>query len=449
MPFGGPKTQRRASKLLAPAPLWCYAVPLMAPPTKSTEIRDVSCPFCGLVCDDLVVTAAADRLAVGANGCRISEAAFARAAGEAQPRVNGKATPLDVAAKEAAKLLRGAHQPLFAGLGSDAAGARAAGRLAERCGGVLDHMNSAAALRNLFVLQDRGWMTTTMSEVRNRADLLVVAGTDIVSRFPRFFERCIANSETLFAKDRRCEVICLGPALPGGTKLSGPAPRVVACDVSRLHEALGVIRALLGGRPLQAKEAAGVPLAVWNEVTEKMRTARYGVLAWAVADFDFPHAELTVHALCDLIRDLNQTTRFSGFPLGGSEGDLTADAVGLWQTGFGSRTSLGRGTPEYDPYHLSTRGLLERGEADVLFWISSFDQTRTPPSTTIPTIVLGAAGMALKKEPAVFIPVGTPGVDHAGHLFRTDRVVAIPLRQLRRSGLPSVAEAIGAIEAAW
>lgn len=57
--------------------------------------------------------------------------------------------------------------------------------------------------------------------------------------------------------------------------------------------------------------------------------------------------------------------------------------------------------------------------------------------------------MPLKKEPAVFIPVGTPGVDHAGHLFRTDRVVAIPLRQLRQSSLPSVADAIGAIEAAW
>jgi len=436
--------------MLAPAPLSCYALPTMAPATKASEERDVPCPFCGLVCDDLVVMTKAGRLAVSANGCRISEAAFARvpSPADAQARLNGKPTTLDLAAKEAARLLRGARQPLVAGLGTDVAGARAAGRLANRCGGVLDHMNSAAGLRNLFVLQDRGWMTTTMSEVRNRADLLVVAGTDIGTRFPRFFERCVANTETLFGKDRRCEVICLGPG-PAGTKLPGPAAKVISCDVSRLHEALGVIRALLAGRALQAREAAGVPLTVWQEVAERMRAARYGVLAWAVADFDFPHAELTVHALCDLVKDLNQTTRFSGFPLGGSEGDLTADAVGLWQTGFGARTSLGRGSPEYDPYHLSTTGLLQRAEADVLLWISSFDQTRTPPAATIPTIVLGGSGMAFKQEPAVFIPVGTPGVDHAGHLFRTDRVVALPLRQLRRSSLPSVADAIGAIEAAW
>jgi formylmethanofuran dehydrogenase subunit B len=51
-------------------------------------------------------------------------------------------------------------------------------------------------------------------------------------------------------------------------------------------------------------------------------------------------------------------------------------------------------------------------------------------------------------EPAVFIPVGTPGLDHAGHLFRTDRVVALPLAGLRTSRLPSVAQAIEAIEGA-
>jgi formylmethanofuran dehydrogenase subunit B len=48
----------------------------------------------------------------------------------------------------------------------------------------------------------------------------------------------------------------------------------------------------------------------------------------------------------------------------------------------------------------------------------------------------------------VYVPVGTPGLDHAGHLFRGDRVVALPLRQLRPSSLPSAAEAIAAIQTA-
>jgi len=56
--------------------------------------------------------------------------------------------------------------------------------------------------------------------------------------------------------------------------------------------------------------------------------------------------------------------------------------------------------------------------------------------------------MRFEREPEVFIPVGVPGLDHAGHFFRTDKVVALPLRKLRESALPSVAEAAAAIEAA-
>ena len=39
----------------------------------------------------------------------------------------------------------------------------------------------------------------------------------------------------------------------------------------------------------------------------------------------------------------------------------------------------------------------------------------------------------------VAIPVGTPGLDHAGSVYRMDGVVSLPLRALRDAGLPGVA----------
>lgn len=429
-----------------------YYVPLTmsASPMIPDELPNVACPFCGLVCDDLVVGSKAGRLTVKANGCPVASAALDRAgSGSATPRIGGRPATLADATAEAAKLLRAARQPLIGGLGTDVEGCRAAGRLADRCGGVLDHMNTSAAIRNIRVLQDTGWITTTLSEIRNRADLLIVVGGDIVSRFPRFFERCVANRETLFADDRRCEVIFLGASVPDGLALPGGAPSAIPCDVPRLYEVFATLRALVAGRPVQGEGAAGVPIATLRSLADRMKTARYGVMAWAVPDLEFPHAELTVQGLCELVKDLNRETRFSGLPLGGSEGDVTSDAVHLWQTGFGARTSFGQGIPEHDSYHYATARMLERGEVDALLWISSFNATRTPPSTPAPTIVLGHAGMVLEREPAVFIPVGTPGVDHAGHLFRTDRVVALPLQQLRPSSLPSVAEVLTAIVAAY
>jgi formylmethanofuran dehydrogenase subunit B len=421
---------------------------MSASPTSPDQLDDVACPFCGLVCDDLVVSAASGRLTVKENGCAFATAAFGRAgaAPGATARIGGRAASVPEAATEAARLLLAAQLPLIGGLATDVEGARAAGRLADRLGGVLDHMNSGAFLRNVMVLQDSGWISTTLSEVRNRADLLVVVGGDVVSRFPRFFERCVANRQTLFAEGRDCEVVFLGPGLPSGTRLPGITPTTIACDVTRLAEALGFLRALLAGRPVHADSAAGVPAAAWRSLAERMKAARYGVMAWVARDFDFPHADLTIQSLCELVKDLNQEGRFSCLPLGGSDGDMTADAVHLWQTGFGSRTSFGQGVPDNDQYHYATARLLERGEADLLVWISSLDEARTPPSTGIRTIVLGRAGMTFEREPAVFIPVGIPGVDHAGHLFRSDRVVALPLRGLRPSTLPSVAGAIAAID---
>ena len=410
------------------------------------EVLEVSCPFCGLVCDDLVVNVAGEAITVRANGCRLATTGFGATA-DGEPRIGGRPATLAEATAEAGRLLRTARQPLLGGLSTDVDGARAAARLADRCGAVLDHMNSAAAMRNVLTMQDSGWITTTLSEIRNRADLLIVAGGDIVSRFPRFFERCILNHDTLFGEGRQCEVIFLAAQAPAGLVLPGPSI-TVACEVSRLDEVFGVLRALIMRRPLIATEAAGAPMRVWQQLATRMQAAKYGVIAWAAPDFDFPHAELTVQALCEMVKDLNRTTRFAGLPLGGSDGDLTADSVFLWQTGFGSRTSFGQGQPDHDAHQYATTRLLERGETDLLFWIASFDAARTPPATSVPTVVLGRPGMIFEREPAVFIPVGTPGVDHTGHLFRTDRVVALPLGQLRTSSLPSVATVLAAVEAA-
>jgi formylmethanofuran dehydrogenase subunit B len=419
------------------------------PPMTTADISNVTCPFCGLLCDDLVVNATGKQLTVRGNGCAIALPAFQRVApADASAQIAGRAVSLTEAAAEAARLLRGARLPLIGGLATDVEGARAATRLADRTGAVLDHMNSPAAMRNTLVLQDGGWVTTTLSEIRNRADLFIAVGSDIVARFPRFFERCIANRETLFDGERKCEVIFLGKGLPKGVTLPGITAETIECDVSSLSEAIGVMQMLLSGRTVTATEAAGAPLVVWQRLATRMGAARYGVAAWAAVDFDFGHAELTVQALCELIKDLNRQTRFVGLPLSGSDGDFTADSVAMWQTGFGSRTSFGQGQPDHDSYHYSTARLLQDGGADVLVWISSFNEARTPPKTSIPTIVVARPGMAGEQEASVFIPVGTPGLDHAGHMFRADRVVALPLQRLRDSTLPSVADVIAAIEAA-
>jgi formylmethanofuran dehydrogenase subunit B len=54
----------------------------------------------------------------------------------------------------------------------------------------------------------------------------------------------------------------------------------------------------------------------------------------------------------------------------------------------------------------------------------------------------------LSQPPHVFIPVGTPGIDHAGAMVRCDNVVSLPLKDLGRSQLPRAADVLAAIERA-
>jgi formylmethanofuran dehydrogenase subunit B len=423
-------------------------------PESAISIRgdSVGCPFCGLACDDVGIATDAAAVAVTANGCARSRAAFARSAtaAPATTRVGGKPATWAAAVQAIAHIVMRAELPLIAGLATDVAGMRAVLELADRTGMVVDHMNAPARLRNLAVVQSGGWTTTTLSEVRNRADLLLVVGGNVANRFPRFFERCVWNAETLFATGRPArEVVYLGNVTDSTTGVApdGRPPQTIGCANKQLHEIFAALLALFRGRPLAAERFGGVPRATLEHLLERMRSATYGVAVWSAADFDFPHAELTIEVLAELISALNRDTRFAGLPLGGSDGDGNASQVTLWQTGFPLRTSLANGHPVSDPLHFDTQRLLTNGEADALLWISSFDPSRTPPrcGAGTRTVVLGHAAMQLDAEPDVFIPVGTPGVDHAGHYVRSDDTVIVPLMRLRDSGLPSVAETLGAV----
>ncbi len=157
---------------------------------------------------------------------------------------------------------------------------------------------------------------------------------------------------------------------------------------------------------------------------------------------NFPHAELAVEQFTGLVKDLNQTIRFAGLSLGGAEGAITAAAVCTWISGYPLRVSYASGAPDYDPYRHAIGRMLKDGEGDLLVWIASISPSLAPPSTKLPTIVLGTPGLALTETPAVFIPVGTPGLDHAGRLIRVDNVVSLPLRDLGRADLPPVSDVL-------
>lgn len=419
--------------------------------TQPSTMEAVTCTACGLLCDDLSINRDAEgALKVTTNGCTKSVAFFERPFNVSQARVAGKITDLKIALDAASALIKQSQRPLISGLSADVQGMRAVMNLAEKSGATIDHMNSKSSMRNLMVMQNSGWQVTTLTEVKNRVDLLLVVGTDIVSYFPRFFERNVWNKETMFDQDTSTrEVVYLGGQnldTSAGTSPSGKAPTVLPCHTANIPEVLAILRALVLGKKLVATEVAGISVSELSALAERLKAAKYAVVAWTSSAFDFAHAELTIQNITGLIEKVNTTTRCAGLPLGGNEGDVSAYNTSSWISGYPYRMSYHRNYPDYEPYQYTTERMLAEQETDALIWISALNPDRNAPKSATPTVVIGHPEMKFEQEPAVFIPVAVPGIDCKGTQFRSDSSVSLPLQKLRDRALPTLSDVLSAIE---
>jgi formylmethanofuran dehydrogenase subunit B len=393
--------------------------------------HDVPCPFCSLLCDDLSIQQVNGKLKIINNGCPKAIQHFERTREKLKAHINGKTCTLDQAVMHAAGILRKSKQPLFAGLGTDVGGMRSVIALAEQTGGILDHMHSNAAMSNIKVLQDQGWVMTTLAEIKNRADLILFIGTDAATNYPRFFERVVWNKHSLNKITKR-DIIFIGEDLDirHGTSPSRKKPVSINCKEKYVGEIIATIHALIVGNKIKKSSVGGLPLSQLETLAATMKKAQYGVVVWAPGELDLAHSELTIQSLCELIKYLNRTTRYAGFSLGGNDGGASAINVCTWQSGYPLRLSYATGAPVYNPYRYSTERALLHNEADAVVWISSFGTKVNLPQTATPVILLSDMPVNTGRMPDVFIPVGTPGMDHKGQLIRTDNVVSLRLKEI-------------------
>ncbi len=389
-----------------------------------TKTVMATCPACGLLCDDVLVEKNQNKISVLKNGCTKSVTFFEQSIGDTTPQVSGKPATLAQAVAKAAQILKAAQKPLFAGLSTDVQGFRAIYDLAQKSNATLQHMNAASSQRNLRVLQSSGWQMTTLTEVKNRADVMVCIGTDVVTHNPRFFEHFI-QQEGMFIGAEQREIIFIGENIQKSDALEGAS--LLACRASDLPEITLALRALVLGKKLKAAQIAGINISDLQTVADKLKQAKYAVLAWVAKDLDFPHAELTIQNITETVVILNQTTRAAGLQLGGSDGDTGINYANTWLSGLTLNDS-----PSI--------------QHDAVVWVNSFSPDKKPPSSNRPLIVLGNAHSRFDVEPDVFIPIATPGLDCSGTLFRVDGSVTLPLKKLREAGLPTLSDVISQIE---
>lgn len=392
-----------------------------------------TCPFCSLLCEGTAVGG----LDVGGNCPRARAAllAHARRPVTPGPLVDGVPASFDTALGAATTRIGAWRQPLFGGLGTDIAGARALYRLAARTEAICDPADGATLMHGVRAVQDRGQYITTLAEARSRADLIVCISTSGVARYPEFFRRV-----GLGEPGSPCRALVFvgvdeptpGPAGVAVQRIAGSGD--VFADVQQLA-------ALVAHQKLQKRPDADPALAV---LAAQLHAAQYAVLVWEGSTLPAEGA-LVVEALNRIVGTLNKKSRAATFGLGGNDGAFSVNQTFNWLSGLPLRTRVSAQGLVHEPRLFDAQRLLDERAVDGLLWISSFSPERVPPATALPRVVLGPPAMAAALRDAdalqgcVFIPVATPGLNAAGHLFRTDGPVVLPVFARRDDGLPGVA----------
>lgn len=419
-------------------------------------VENATCTFCGCVCDDMVLTVDLDekRITKAKNACVLGKAWFSEHTVENRPfaLVEGREAGTEAAVEAAAQILAQARYPMIYGLSDTTNEAqRQAVAIADLLGANIGTTTEVCHGPSGIAFQGVGESTATLGEIKNRADLVIYWGGNPAESHPRHFSKYSVTPKGMFIpngkKDRT--VVLVDVRRTASTPV---ADIFIQVKPRRDFELLWALRALLKGRRVDpsVEEVTGVSLATMQDLVERMKNCRYGVLFFGMGLTMNRGRHFNSGALLALATDLNEFTHFVAKPVRGHGNVTGADNVLSWQTGFPFAINFSRGYPRFNPGEFTAVDLLARGEADALLVISSdpasnFPQAAIEAMRRIPVIVLDPKFTHTAELARVAFTTATYGINVGGTVYRMDDV-PITLRPAFDSPYPSDEDVLTAIK---
>ncbi|ADQ14389.1 formylmethanofuran dehydrogenase subunit B [Halanaerobium hydrogeniformans] len=419
--------------------------------TKVKEHKNITCTFCGALCDNIEVEVENNQIKKLKNVCAISRKKYEHALEDRTvPMIEGKKSDYQSVIKKAAEILENSKNPLIYGLSSTTAEAQKnAVKLAELSGANIDSTSSVCHGPGTMAKQLVGMVTATLGEIKNRSDLMLFWGANPVEAHPNHSKRYSILSEGLFKKNRsEREIIAFDVRKTPTAKM---ADHYVELDPGKDFELLMALRLLINGKELNTEKdkIAGVKIAEIKEIAEKLKKAKYGSIFYGMGLTMTGAKYMNTWAAMSLIRDLNSYGRFVMMPMRGHGNVAGSEITMAWQTGYPFAVNFSRGYPRYNPGEYTAVDLLAKKEVDAAFIIASDPAANLPHQAAaflkeIPTIVLDPHWNLTTDLADVIIPSALKGITASGTVYRMDHV-PLHLRSFLEDEWPDDAEAVSRI----
>ena len=452
-------------------------------------ISNVSCPVCGCLCDDIELVVEKNVITKVRNACGMGESKFLgySAHRPLKPliRKNGELveTSIAEAVKKSAEILVNSSYPILYGWSNTSCEAIRIGvELAEEVGGVIDNTSTVCHGPSVLSIQDIGFPTCTLGQVRHRADLVIYWGCNPWSAHPRHIERYTNFTEGRFRSSEwdhylstlgsyRAQKRMLRTAKLGGEvgkvcalettpveknehlppELLQKKRKMIVVDVRRTrtadiadyflqvepnkdYELLQTLRALVRNEDLNVDSVAGISIEVLEDLADVIISSEFGMLFFGVGLTMSTGKLRNIDAALSLTRDLNQFTKFLIMPMRGHYNVTGANIVSTWQTGYPFAVDLSRGYPRYNPGETSVVDILSRGENDASLVVASDPVAHFPKGTVenlvkSQLIVIDSETSATSLMADVAFPSAVAGIEVEGTAYRMDKV-PLPLKKV-------------------
>ena len=391
-----------------------------------------TCPFCSLLCDDVKLTLKNNNFKPLNSNCSILSHSLKKEIKDQFARINGEKTNITEAINSLSFLLKKSKSTLFAGMATDIKGTKATIKIADKFKCIIDHFSGDNYVKNIKSVQEVGGFFLTLSELKNRSDTIIIIQSSN-NELPRLFEKYIFSKKTINNLKKR-KVIFIGNKIP---QFLCKNKKRLNFDFIKLNS-INLLNFIANLRNSINSEISEIKDKKIVNLLKLLKQTNYGSILWSIKELDNSISDLIITEINLLIQDLNKFTRFAGLSITGSDHILTVNEVLLWQTGFPIRTSFEKGFPVHDINQFSTKSLIDNKEIELAIWVNSFNEKKIIINKKIKNVLIGIPSHPQKKDVDIFIPVGTPGLDHDSHLLRIDKVVSLPLKKIRNISLPSV-----------
>ncbi len=397
--------------------------------------RDVLCPLCGCLCDDVAVRIVDNAIVSVDNACSLGSGKFLSQSRIYDPicRDGGawRSTDFDDAIRRAAEILRSADRPLLFGWSGTSAEAQCLGiHIAEEIRGVVDNCSSICHGPSIIGIQESGHPGSTLGQMKNRADVVIYWGSNPIESHPRHMSRyttfCNGKYRDNGHRDRTLVVVDIRK-----TDTAKIADEFIRIKPGGDYAVFSALRSIVRGHAeVVPPSVAGIPKEKLLWLADLCKKAKFGALFTGIGLTQSPGKYKNVRNAIQLVDELNRHTKFTLTPMRGHWNVNGTNQTFSYLTGFPYGVDFSRGIPYYNPGETTTVDMLSRKEVDACLIIGADPGAHLPRRciehlAAIPVIVIDPYVSLSTAVADIHIPVACVGIETEGIGYRMD---SVPLR---------------------